>query len=276
MEFDMSNQARYPSAYEGLLQILERLRGPDGCPWDREQTRESLKSQLLEECYELIEAIEHGDAQELVEELGDVLLNVAFQVQIGQENGEFTSEQVFQALIEKLVRRHPHVFGDDPLLSPLARGTTGGLDARQVEANWEALRRKEKQGASILDGVPRQMPALAYAQSVQVRAARTGFDWDDFQGVLGKVVEELKELEDTESDAEREQELGDLLFSLVNAARWLGLDAEGALRQANSRFYRRFATMEKLSHERGLSFSDLPLAEKEALWQEAKRLDAEH
>lgn len=260
----MSNQASYPNTYEGLLQILERLRGPDGCPWDREQTRESLKSQLLEECYELIEAIEHGDSQELVEELGDVLLNVAFQVQIGQEKGEFTSERVFQALIEKLVRRHPHVFGDVQV-----------ADARQVEANWEVLRRKEKQGVSILDGVPRQMPALAYAQSVQVRAARTGFDWDDFRGVLDKVVEELRELEATESNVEREQELGDLLFSLVNAARWLGLDAEGALRQANARFYRRFATMEKLSRERGLSFPDLPLAEKEAIWQEAKRLEDE-
>lgn len=259
----MDNQD-YPASFDGLLQLVERLRGPQGCPWDRQQTRDSLKPQFLEECYELLEAMDQGDASRLLEELGDVLLHVAFQLQLARERGEFTGADVFRQLIAKLVRRHPHVFGDVQVAS-----------AEEVVSNWQAIKGQEQAGtkASILDGVPRQMPALAYAQAVQERAARVGFDWEDFQGVLAKVVEELREVEAASPGAEREKELGDLLFSLVNASRWLGVDAEGALRQADARFYRRFVAMERLCRQRGLSFKDLPMQKKEALWQEAKRLE---
>ena len=259
----VSTRQSFPSTYDGLLGLVKRLRGPDGCPWDREQTHASLKRQLLEECYELIEAVEQGDTGQLVDELGDVLCHVVFQVQIGEDTGKFTHQQVLDSLIEKFVRRHPHVFGDESV-----------EDAREVEANWDALKRKEREDseASILDGVPKQMPALSYAQTIQTRAARAGFDWEAFQGVLEKVAEELEELKSARDDAAREHELGNLLFSTVNAIRWLGTDAEGALRQSNARFYERFVTMERLCRERGLSFPDLSLDEKEALWQEAKSL----
>jgi tetrapyrrole methylase family protein/MazG family protein len=257
----MSSQETFPGTYDGLLQLVQRLRGPDGCPWDREQTHESVKRQLLEECYELVEAIESGDTAMLVEELGDMLFHLVFQIQIGTEAGELTQEQVFKLLNKKLVRRHPHVFGDEKI-----------TDASEVEARWDAVKQGEANhtDTSILDGVPRQMPALSYAQTIQRRAARTAFDWEDFQGVLRKVAEELEELESVESQVERESELGDLLFSIVNVCRWLGVDAEGALRQTNNRFYRRFSAMEEACRERGLSFAELSLDEKEALWQEAK------
>ena len=254
----------YPASYDGLVRLVERLRGPDGCPWDREQTHSSVKRLLLEECYELIEAVELGDPRKMVEELGDVLFHVVFQIQIAKDEGAFSEAQVLGTLVEKLMRRHPHIFGDETV-----------ADAREVEANWDAIKRREREGtdASILNGVPKQMPALSYAQAVQARAARSGFDWNDFAGVVEKVAEELDELAGADSDAERQHELGDLLFSMVNAIRWLGVDAEGALRQSNSRFFRRFAAMERLSGERSLAFSDLSLDEKEALWQEAKALE---
>ena len=254
----------FPSTFVGLVQLAERLRSPtEGCPWDREQTRKSLKRLFLEECYELIEAMEEDDAGKLVEELGDVLFHAVFQIQIGRERGEFTPEQVFISVIDKLVRRHPHVFKDVDV-----------ADARDVKVNWDAIKRKEMAGtdASILDGVPKQMPALSYAQSVQERAARAGLDWDELPGVLANASEELVELEKAGPGSETETELGDLLFSLVNVSRWNGTDAEGALRQANARFYRRFSTMERLSRERELDFAELPMEQKEALWEEAKRI----
>ena len=258
----MSNND-YPSTFDGVIQLLQRLRGPDGCPWDREQTRDSLKSQFLEEAYELIEAIEQDDAEKMIEELGDVLLHVVFQVQIGEEGGEFNRGSVFQTLIEKLLRRHPHVFGDVEV-----------ADADEVVSKWQAIKQQERAdtGASILDGAPKQMPALSYAQAIQERAARTGFDWEDLRGALDKISEEMEELEQAQSDSERESELGDGLFSIVDAALWQGIDAETALRHSNARFYQRFVTMERFSQERGLSFPDLSLDDKEALWQEAKRL----
>ena len=259
----MEGDQPYPHTYEGLDQLVRRLRGPEGCPWDREQTRESLKEKLLEECYELVEAIEDGEASKLAEELGDVLFHVVFQIHMAAQSGEFPPEQVFGSVIQKLVRRHPHVFGDAKV-----------ADSEELLANWDSIKRRERAGtgASLLDGVPRTAPALSYAQEAQRRAARAGFDWDDYAGVVEKVAEELAELESAGSDQEREAELGDLLFSVVNAARWLGVDAEGALRHANARFYARFVAMEKLSLDKGLSFADLPMNEKDALWEEAKSL----
>lgn len=257
------NSSDYPGTFDGVVQILQRLRGPDGCPWDREQTRDSLKSQFLEEAYELIEAIEQGDTEKIIEEIGDVILHVVYQVQIGEEAGEFNRERVFQTLVEKLLRRHPHVFGDASV-----------ADSDEAVTKWQAIKQQERAdtGASILDGAPKQMPALSYAQAIQERAARVGFDWEDLQGAMDKITEELEELEQAQSDSERESELGDVLFSIVNAARWQGIDAESALRHSNARFYQRFVTMERLSREKDQSLPDLSLDEKEALWQEAKRL----
>ena len=253
----------YSGTYEGVEQILERLLGPDGCPWDKKQTRETLAGMFLEECYEFIEAVEEGNADKMVEELGDVLFHVMFQLKLGEDNGEFTREDVLDALVDKLLRRHPHVFGDKQV---------SGAD--EAIASWDAVKRQERaaSGGSILDGVPKNMPALAYAQAVQARAERAGFDWDNFQGVLDKVAEELAEIESAGSDAERESELGDLLFSVVNAARWLNIDAEASLRGTNRRFYRRYAIMERLSREQGVSFDTLSMDEKEALWEQAKSM----
>ena len=176
------NSSDYPGTFDGVAQILQRLRGPDGCPWDREQTRDSLKSQFLEEAYELIEAIEQGDTEKIIEEIGDVILHVVYQVQIGEEAGEFNRERVFQTLVEKLLRRHPHVFGDASV-----------ADADDAVVKWQAIKQQERAntGASILDGAPKQMPALSYAQAIQERAARVGFDWEDIQGALDKITEEL-------------------------------------------------------------------------------------
>ena len=253
----------YSGTYEGVEQILDRLLGPDGCPWDKKQTRETLAGMFLEECYEFIEAVEEGNADKMVEELGDVLFHVMFQLKLGEDNGEFTREDVLDALVDKLLRRHPHVFGDKQV---------SGAD--EAIASWDAVKRQERaaSGGSILDGVPKNMPALAYAQAVQARAERAGFDWDNFQDVLDKVAEELAEIESAGSDAERESELGDLLFSVVNAARWLNIDAEASLRGTNRRFYRRYAIMERLSREQGVSFDTLSMDEKEALWEQAKSM----
>ena len=257
----MTEDKGYSANYEGVVQVVEHLLGPDGCPWDKKQTRETLADMFLEECYELVEAIEEGDTGKIVEELGDVFFHVMFQLKLGEDGGEFEREDVFRGLVDKLVRRHPHVFGDK---------RASGAD--EAIANWDAMKRQERaaSGASILDGVPKNMPALAYAQAVQGRAERAGFDWDGFQGVLDKVAEELAEIEAAGSDEERERELGDLLFSVVNAARWLGIEAEASLRGANRRFYGRFVIMERLSRERGVSFDALSMDEKEALWEEAK------
>ncbi len=258
----MSGTDDYTLDFDGASAILRRLRGPDGCPWDRGQTREDLKSQFLEECYELAEAIDSGDVGGVVEELGDVVLHLLFQLDIGREREEFTAQDVFGGLIDKLRRRHPHVFGD-----------ADADDADEVMANWQAIKRSERReaGESILDGVPKSMPALAQAQALQQRAGHAGFDWDDVSGVLDKLAEEVGELAESETAAEREAEFGDVLFAAVNAARWLDFDAEGALRQANARFYQRFALMERMCRDRGLSFEALPLDDKERLWQDAKR-----
>lgn len=255
----------FPSSFEGIQQLVAMLRSPGGCPWDREQSADSLKHLFLEECYELVEAIEEGDVEKIAEELGDVLFHGASQIQIAEEQGDFSGSDVFRQVIEKLVRRHPHVFGDVVM-----------EDAEEAVPRWDQIKREEMAGTdrSILDGVPKAMPSMGYAQAVQGRAARMGFDWDDYVGVLDKVSEELRELEEVETDDARESELGDLLFSVVNASRWLGIEAETALRKSNRRFYSRFTTMERMARERGLDFESLTLEAKEDLWQEAKRAEA--
>ena len=246
--------------FDSLLRIVERLRSPGGCPWDREQTHASLKRNLLEECHEALEAIDSDDPAMLSEELGDVLVQVAFHAQIAREARDFRMEDVLTKVNEKLIRRHPHVFGD-----------ATAADAREVERNWEALKEQEGIRRSPVDGIPRELPALACAQLMQDRVARMGFEWEDVSGVLDKVAEEVNELENATSNEEKAREFGDLLLVMVNLARWLGIHAEDALRQANARFRRRYTTMEELATMRGLDFPQLTLEEKEGLWQEAKR-----
>ena len=251
--------------FQTLIDIVARLRAPGGCPWDREQTHESLKRNLLEESYEVIEAIDQGNPAVLSEELGDLLVQVAFHADIAKEAGDFDLTDVLRKINSKLIRRHPHVFADGH-----------AEDAREVERNWEQIKaqeRKEKgESKSPVEGIPVDMPALAYAQLMQDRVGKAGFEWDDISGVLDKIVEEVAELKAAVTPEEKVHELGDLLFTMVNLTRWSGAHAEDVLRQANRRFGKRYLGMEKLAADQGLDFNALPLEQKEELWQEAKRL----
>jgi tetrapyrrole methylase family protein/MazG family protein len=249
-----------------LQDTIARLRAPDGCPWDREQTHQSLRSNLLEETYEVLSALDAEDAGRLCEELGDLLMQIAMHVQIATEEGTFQFADVIGGIDAKLKRRHPHVFGDLTV-----DGTADVLRA------WEAIKADERansrhggQQGSRLDGVPAILPALARAQALGDRAARLGFDWPDIEGVLDKVGEELAELRSSADQETRAQELGDLLFSLVNVARWVGVDAENALRGSCDRFFRRYARMEQDARSRGLDLSALSMDEQDALWEQAK------
>ncbi len=251
--------------FQTLVDVVAKLRAPGGCPWDREQTHESLKRHLLEECYEALEAIDQGTPPQLAEELGDILVQVAFHADIAREAGDFTLADVLTAINSKLVRRHPHVFGD-----------TSVSDAREVELNWEQLKAAERaqQGVrkSPVDGIPGALPALSYAQLMQDRVSRAGFEWENVDGVIDKLVEEAEEFRAAASDAEKAHELGDLFLVMVNLCRWMDVQAEDALRQANGRFRSRYLKMEELAEQRGLDFERLPLDDKESLWQEAKKI----
>jgi len=247
--------------FETLVNILAKLRAPGGCPWDREQTHASLRDDLLEECYEVLEALDEGDSRRLCEELGDLLLQIVFHARIATEAGDFELGDVIRGINAKLVRRHPHVFGSLRV-----------KDADEVLLNWEALKKEERGSeTSILANVPKQLPALSYSQDVQGRVVRVGFDWENIDGVIDKLVEEVNELKQTGSHAQRRHEFGDLLFTLVNVARRLGVDSEAALREANQRFYRRFSHMEEACWKRGVDLGDLSFDEQNALWEEAKR-----
>ena len=249
------------SQFATLVDIVAKLRAPDGCPWDREQTHASLRGNLLEECYEVLEALDEGDAGKLCTELGDLLLQIVLHSQIAAEAGEFELGEVVSSISNKLIQRHPHVFGSLKV-----------KDADEVLLNWEALK-KEERGAdtSLLANVPGQMPALAYSQEIQSRVARVGFDWKDIDGVIDKLVEEVGEFKRAENHQQKEAEFGDLLFTLANIARRLGVDLEAALREANKRFYRRFSCMEKVCQERGVDLAELSFEEQNVLWEEAKR-----
>ncbi len=249
------------SRFDALVEIITRLRAPDGCPWDRKQTHASLREYLLEECYEALAALDERDTGKLCQELGDLLLQIVLQAQIAREAGEFELADVLTAINKKLIYRHPHVFA-----------RTKADTAEEVAHNWEVLKQKERgTETSMLASVPRQMPALAYAREIQHRVAEVGFDWKETEGVINKVVEEIKELQKANSAQEKSDEFGDLLFTLVNFARREGIDSEVALREANERFYRRFVFMEKLCRERDQSFSALPFSEQNKLWEEAKK-----
>ncbi|MFC1916746.1 nucleoside triphosphate pyrophosphohydrolase [Chloroflexota bacterium] len=244
-----------------LVDIIARLRAPDGCPWDRKQTHVSLRENLLEECYEVLEPLDEGDSGKLCDELGDLLMQIVLHSQIASEAGEFELGDVLSSINTKLIHRHPHIFG-----------STKVENAEEVAHNWEVLKQEEREaGTSILASVPRQMPALGYSQSIQRRVAQVGFDWEDIDGVIDKLVEEVSELKEATNQQERAQEFGDLLFTLVNIARRMGVDSEAALREANQRFYRRFTYMEEVCRQRGVNIGDLSFAEQNALWEEAKR-----
>lgn len=246
-------------SFDTLIDIIARLRSPDGCPWDREQTHSSIKGNMLEESYEALEAIDKGDMAKLCEELGDLLMQIALHAQMASEDGDFVIDDVIRGINDKLVHRHPHVFGG-----------AEAKDAREVITTWEAMKREEGKD-SIIAGIPKEMPALAYSQAIQRRVARVGFDWEDIEGVIEKLAEEVAELRTATEHRQRVQEFGDLLFTLANTARKLDIELEAALRGANERFYRRFSYMEEVCQERGIQLADLSLAEMDALWEEAKR-----
>jgi tetrapyrrole methylase family protein / MazG family protein len=253
---------------EWLRDIMRKLRAPDGCPWDREQTLETLRKNLIEETYEVLDAIDSGDRTQLCEELGDLLLQIVFQSQICAEENAFTFDDVATAIAEKLVRRHPHVFGDVEV-----------ADADEVLKNWEQIKRTEKgdKPRPALSGVPRHLPALHKAQQVQSRAARVGFDWRETGDVLAKIEEELQEIRMAmaEESAERvRDEVGDLLFAVVNLNRFLGHEAEDVLNDTIKKFVYRFQHIEDTIHQQGRTLDEASLDEMEALWQEAKNQPA--
>jgi nucleoside triphosphate diphosphatase len=252
----------YLKLFARLVNIIARLRAPDGCPWDRKQTHASLREGLLEECYEVLAAIDEAAPEKLREELGDLLLHIVFQAQIATQAGEFDLADVLGDINRKLIRRHPHIFGDGQ-----------AADAEAVARGWEQLKKDERdEDADSLSSVPWAMPSLAYSASVQGRVARLGFDWDEDSGVLDKLAEEVGEFSRAVSQADREDEFGDILFTLVNIGRRGGIDAESALRMANRKFYRRFSCMEKLCRERGTEFAEMSFEAKNILWEEAKRV----
>jgi tetrapyrrole methylase family protein/MazG family protein len=254
------------TSFESLQEITAHLRAPDGCPWDQEQTIQSLRPDFLEEAYEVLAALDSGDPAQMQEEFGDLLLLIAMLSQINSESGVFTSADVVSGISTKLIRRHPHVFGD---LEVEGVGT--------VLKNWEQIKAEERvaNGESekgLLAGVSIAIPALSQAQEYQARAARVGFDWPTMDGVIDKIAEEVAELREVESVETRSEELGDLLFALVNLARWLQVDAETALRVANNKFKNRFQYIEKTAQTHGRSLAEMSLAELDALWEAAKRL----
>ncbi len=253
------------TSIDRLIEIMRRLRAPDGCPWDREQTLDSLKSNLVEETYEVIDAIESGDRAELRGELGDLLLQVVFQAQICEEAGEFNFNDVVNGIADKLVRRHPHVFGD-------VQADTSG----EVLRNWEKIKKTEKDTGkprSLVEGIPRHLPALAKANLVQKRVARAGFEWDEIGGVIAKLEEELAEVKEAmaQKDAAAiREELGDLLFSTVNLSRYLGHESEDLLNENIGKFMRRFQCMEDRLHAEGREMEKCSLEELDAVWRAAK------
>jgi tetrapyrrole methylase family protein/MazG family protein len=252
-------------SFATFQETIAHLRAPDGCPWDREQTHQSLRPHLLEETYEVLEAIDAGDTDALREELGDLLLQIVLQTQIATDEEAFRMPDVIAGIQEKIVRRHPHVFGDVSV--------SGSED---VKRNWEAIKQAERDEnrkpvrESALDGLPKGLPALAQAEAYGARAARLGFDWQDVSGVLQKVAEEVRELAEAPDMESRQAEFGDLLFALVNVARWLDIEPESALRSANARWATRFRAVERAAREQGRSMREMSPDELDRLWEAAK------
>jgi len=253
------------TSFEAFQEIVAHLRAPDGCPWDKEQTHQSLRAHLLDEAYETLAALDSGDPAKMAEEFGDLLLQIVLHAQIAGEEGEFSMADVLKGIYTKIVHRHPHVFGDIEV-----EGVKGVL------RNWEKLKEDERRAhgegeKGPLDGIPLALPALIQAQEYQERAARVGFDWPKIEGVLEKIAEEIQEVREAADEKELEAEIGDLFFALVNLARWKKVEAESALRGTNMRFKERFAHVEAGAKKQGKKLSEMTLDEMEALWQEAKR-----
>ena len=247
-----------------LIKIMSALRGEKGCPWDREQTMESLKPFIVEEAYEVLEAIDEKDTEHVMEELGDLLFQIVFQCQIAKEKGDFDMADVIEKIGRKMIARHPHVFGDADYKT-----------TAEVLVHWEAQKKREgKQRESLLEGVPKTLPSLLRAHRLQDRAARVGFDWDKVEDVMKKLDEEIGEfkeaMENKKEDA-IEEELGDVLFMLVNISRSIGVNPEDALRKTISKFISRFRYIEMAAADSGRTLSDMSLAEMDALWDEAKK-----
>ncbi len=265
--------------FEKLVEIMSTLRGPNGCPWDKQQDHNTLKPMLVEETYEVLEAVDKNDSDGLREELGDLLLHIVFHAQLGKEAGKFDIDGVVDGICEKLIRRHPHVFGNDTAASP-----------EEVVKNWEAIKAEEKaqkltgrtaEQRSRLEGIPSKLPALHEAHQISSRAVRVGFDWPDIGGVFDKLEEETRELRDALTAPEQlrqsrlEDEIGDLFFVVVNLARFLKIDSESALKRANRKFKKRFQHMEAQLAAAGKDIESTTLDEMESLWRQAKIETAE-
>ena len=268
------DDARY--RIDDLLRVMQRLRDPEfGCPWDLQQDFSTIVPSTLEEAYELVEAIEHGDFDHVAEELGDLMFQVVFYAQMGQERGLFDFPQIIHTLVDKLVRRHPHVFAGGEIEGLV----DGEASVAEVKQSWEAIKREERaarQQTLALDDIPHALPALSRAQKVQKRAANVGFDWPDAEGAIAKITEELQEVaearQSSTGDKDRlEDELGDLLFSCVNLVRHSGIDAEAALRRATAKFEGRFNAVEARVHARGDRVEDTRLEALDQLWEAVKR-----
>lgn len=253
--------------FERLIQIMASLRGGKGCPWDREQTRQSLKPFLIEETYEVIEAIDEDDPEKIKEELGDLLFQIIFHSRIAEEGGEFDIHDVIERISDKMISRHPHVFGEE-------RYET----SEEVLKQWEERKKEEgKTRESILEGIPKELPSLLRAQKIQARVAKVGFDWEKVEDVLKKLDEELEEFRevlDKQDQEAIEDELGDIFFVLVNISRFVGVNPEDALRKTISKFISRFRYIEMKAAETGRNLSDMTLNEMDTLWEEAKKKDA--
>lgn len=249
--------------FQRLIDIVAKLRKE--CPWDREQTNQSIKKNLIEEAYELLEAIEENNNKEMIEELGDVLLQVVFHSQIKKDEGSFDINDVIKHLIDKLIYRHPHVFGEKQI-----------KDVEEVLNQWDKLKQKEKNRKSILDGIPKRMPALMRATKVQKKAAKVGFDWTDTDLILDKVKEEIQELKEAKTKQELKHEFGDILIALVNLGRHLGIDPEEALHEATDRMVSRFQYIEKKAKKLGKSLEEMHLEEMDKYWEEAKQLEKQN
>jgi tetrapyrrole methylase family protein/MazG family protein len=252
-----------PSSFERFQETIAHLRAPEGCPWDRKQTHQSLRPYLLEETYEVLDALDSGNVDDLREELGDLLLQIVLHSQIAVGEGTFRMADIIAAINQKIIRRHPHVWGSVDV-----------EDDQGVKVNWDRLKQAEKQDnsgpRSRLDGVSKSLPALSQAYSYQDRAARVRFDWESIAPVIAKVYEEIDELNAAEDAESREHEAGDLLFAVVNWIRWLGLDPESALRETNARFYRRFNYIERQAAAQDRQVDQMSLGEMDALWEAAK------
>jgi tetrapyrrole methylase family protein/MazG family protein len=257
------------AAFQGLAQVMGRLRGEGGCPWDKKQTHESLKTFLIEEVYEVLEAIDRDSPESLREELGDLLMHIFFLAQISKERGEFDIYDVAQSSVTKMINRHPHVFGGAEAATP-----------EEVEVNWSELKRREKgKSESLLDGIPLHLPALLRAYRLTQRASSVGFDWENHRDLLGKIQEELQELREAVRGEDKESieaEYGDLLFTLANVGRFIRTNPEMALRTSISKFIRRFQYVERRLSAKKKSLTEASLSEMDQIWEEAKALESKN